>query len=461
MAWMLGLLPKLVSALPSDLRSPTTGEHRVERSPAAFLLHERGWQRCPTSELRAWRDDYLRDGLVIARGFMDEATLGAIQQDLEDLVDGYAQKLLTREQQNKLRRQGLGFDHKYTAIYQANLHSRANQGLRSDLPSYFRSEAHTNGVHKFLTHTRLHELIRCVMPRTESHGADFQQALKLYPVYMARGKVPDSISKSAMTVDWHQDAAYTYYWYSALNTTIQQIEEYARSVVNTWVPITDTPLELGPVQLIRRRPPSLTRADMRCEGDGCVDATAEGVNDKMRSTSGGQREYLRISGIDSYIRAFPERVLTAEVRRGDVILFDQFTYHRGLPNVSPNMTRWSVDFRFQDARVPTLRSHPGYILGSEKTAVAAAEISGAPLIATDEDWQAARPAQRLSEAQKHNQDHSHSTVSVSQAIGGHRWAEQHHEKDTLLGALQLERRRHVRAAESDHCERRCWQCDGA
>ena len=100
-------------------------------------------------------------------------------------------------------------------MYEANANSASNRGLRSDLPSYFRSESHTMGVHKFLTHSRLHELIRCLLPRDEEGEPP---ALKLYPVYMARGKVPDRLAKSAMTVDWHQDAEYTYYWYSALNS---------------------------------------------------------------------------------------------------------------------------------------------------------------------------------------------------------------------------------------------------
>jgi len=41
------------------------------------------------------------------------------------------------------------------------------------------------------------------------------------------------------------------------------------------------------------------------------------------------------------------------MRHGDLLFFDQFTYHR-LPNVSQNTMRWSVDFRFEDVRVPTL-----------------------------------------------------------------------------------------------------------
>ncbi len=428
------------------------------------------WQRCPTSEMRAWRNDYLHDGLVIARGVLDESTISALQMDLEDIVRSQMRRVLGREEHGALLQQELGFEHLYTALYEANVNSASNRGERSDLPSYFRAATHTGGVHKFLTHVRLLELIRCLLPH-KLQNLDAAVPLKLYPgprprsapsappasplahtsplttrarhtlaVYMARGKVPDRISKSAMTVDWHQDAEYTYYWYSALNTTIAQIEEYAASVVNTWVPITDTPLELGPVQLMRRRPLSLTRAEFRCEGKDCTrrhwgkssnDSTSKRTR-HGKLNEGDQREYLRVAEIDQYIDAFPERVVTAEMKRGDVLFFDQFTYHRSLPNISPNRTRWSVDFRFQDARVPTLRPHPGFVLGSDKQAVDAASEFGAPLIASDVDWQNAGAVKRVSEAQQEQN---------ADTWAGHAFAEQHLYASDLLGALHLERHR--------------------
>ena len=176
--------------------------------------------------MRAWRADYLRDGLVIARKFMDEATLSAMQFELENIVDTYARRLSVggrlagSPNQRADQSRGLDFSHRYTALYEANLRSKANGGKRSDLPAFFRAEGHTPGMHKFLMHARLHELIRCLLP----HEAEMPPALKLYPVYMMRGKVPDAISKSAMTVDWHQDAEYTYYWYSGLNASLEDID---------------------------------------------------------------------------------------------------------------------------------------------------------------------------------------------------------------------------------------------
>jgi len=382
--------------------------------------------------MRSWRADYLRDGFVIARNFLDEATLMTMQDDMQHIVEKYAKRLSSAGRlagaanQRLDRTRGLSFDHRYTALYEANLRSNANRGKRSDLPAFFRGEGHSAGIYKFLTHARLHELVRCLLP----HEAEVPPALKLYPVYMLRGKVPDAISKSAMTVDWHQDAEYTYYWYTALNASQSEIDVYANSVVNTWVPVTDVTHELGPVQLVRKRPLSLTRAELRCEGVGCGDDGIATANDSAIA-----REYLRVAEMDAYINAYPERLVTAEMRRGDVLLFDQFTYHRGLPNISPNITRWSVDFRFQDARAPTMRSEPGFVLGSDDLAADAADACGAPLIASDEDWVAARPSLRLSEMR---------AAERNLAIGGNGWAVRHIHAGSLMGALEMERSRFAR-----------------
>ena len=44
-----------------------------------------------------------------------------------------------------------------------------------------------------------------------------------------------------------------------------------------------------------------------------------------------------------------------------------------------------------------MRSEPGFVLGSDDAAADAADACNAPLISSDEDWAAARPALRLSE----------------------------------------------------------------
>ena len=115
----------------------------------------------------------------------------------------------------------------------------------------------------------------------------------------------------------------------------------------------------------------LTRAELRCSGPTCM---PDGLRGGPRDS-----EYLRIAGIDEYTSARPDDVIAATMKRGDVLLFDQYTYHRSLPNISPNLTRWSIDLRFQDARVPTLRSEKGFVLGSDLTATGWGYITGSQI----------------------------------------------------------------------------------
>ena len=56
---------------------------------------------------------------------------------------------------------------------------------------------------------------------------------------MLRGKPPDAVTGGRTTVDWHQDAEYTYYWYSPVNTTVDTMDRYAGSIVNAWLALED------------------------------------------------------------------------------------------------------------------------------------------------------------------------------------------------------------------------------
>ena len=87
-----------------------------------------------------------------------------------------------------------------------------------------RTEAHRGeAFFNFVMNERLHQLVRCILGLAAAAEASAPR-LRLYPVYMLRGKVPDYLNKGFVPVlDWHQDAAYTYYWYSQLNTTRQQV----------------------------------------------------------------------------------------------------------------------------------------------------------------------------------------------------------------------------------------------
>lgn len=415
----------------------------------------------------AHRSAYARDGYIVIRNFLPEPILAGIQTDLEKIVDTYAEQLrdagkLAGPDGRHDSSAGLPFSHRFTELYRANKFGVVNRGARSDLPAFFRKEGHTAGIYHLISEPRILELARCILPAPPPTNGP----MRLYPVYMLRGKAPDALSGPGGSVDWHQDAAYTYYWYSELNTTRAQLDAYARSIVNVWVPVTDTTHDLGPVQFARRpsqhqRQGALTRADLQCRG--CDDeeqaferafwmakheALAEAAPDNtlpppqqvpQRGALGAQTptEFLRVTDIDAYASADRSRLVTmAPLRRGDVVLFDQYTYHRGLPNKTPNSTRWSFDFRFQDGAADTLRSETGFIIqprgeNADAPAPAALVQPGTPVIRTADDWAAAKPSLRLIDLRQ---------ATGNFHLGGHDWAAQHMTAETLYSVVDLERR---------------------
>ena len=443
---------------------------RTKPSSAA----ERFWahpacQDCTPADVslvRRWQ----RDGLVIARSFLDEQVLSDLQAAFEEIVAEHATKLeaegkLSHPASDYISPRGGGsklssaatpmnattssvrgggkysFDEVYAAMYRDNLEH--NGGASSDLPAYFRREAHRDEIYRLLMHERLQRVILCMLQA---------EALRLYPVYMMRGKVPDKLSGGSMTVDWHQDAEYTYYWYSNLNTTLAEMDRYAASIVNTWVAVSDVPLELGPVQLMHHSGRHLARADMLCKGCASQPANSKADSGALHKVTGRHApspppperlsgaehpavEYLRVHDIDRLAGERPELLETATMKRGDVIFFNQYVYHRGVPNTSPNKTRWSLDFRFQRAEEKTLRGEKGFVLGtpSQHGGRAGAVPSGVAYdseryVGSAADWRGEIPSLRLSELRRQ---------TGNTALGGNDWGRQHSLANSLPGAFDL------------------------
>ena len=193
------------------------------------------------------------------------------------------------------------------------------------------------------------------------------------------------------------------------------MDRYAGSIVNAWLALEDVDVDLGPVQVLSAPPPryrtlqtpGLTRADLRLDGD---------------------REFLRVAEIDAFLEKHHKRVLTATMRRGDILLFDQYAYHRGLPNVTPNRTRWSLDFRFQRADERTLRVEQGFLLDGSDTSLKSAN-----------DWVSAVPSLRLSEAR---------AKSGNMLLGGHAFAREYVHAAELPGAVGMKRARDPKSTRS-------------
>jgi ectoine hydroxylase-related dioxygenase (phytanoyl-CoA dioxygenase family) len=109
-----------------------------------------------------------------------------------------------------------------------------------------------------------------------------------------------------------------------------------------WIPLGDCPQELGGIALLR---------SSHCEGLQSVQPAygAGGV------------------GIDT--TSMPHEELSTDYRIGDVLVFHSLTIHRGLPNLTADRVRFSVDYRYQPLSQPVTASsflpHHGQITWEE------------------------------------------------------------------------------------------------
>jgi ectoine hydroxylase-related dioxygenase (phytanoyl-CoA dioxygenase family) len=152
-------------------------------------------------------------------------------------------------------------------------------------------------------------------PRFAAVGdhADLLRVLEVVmggPVHTRRGDICRLALPRALhlTTLPHQD-----HWYTGGSTSLWTV----------WIPLFDTPLELGPLAVL---PGSHTRGLLPHAGEG---AGRQGVD----------------VGDDAQFAAVP-------LAAGDAILFNCLTVHRALPNVTSDRVRLSVDYRYQLASEP-------------------------------------------------------------------------------------------------------------
>jgi len=146
--------------------------------------------------------------------------------------------------------------------------------------------------------------------------------IRLYPNYSARPKLPDHAPTQVL---WHQDGGYTGGQAEMLR------------MVNVWTPLVPARVENGCMQFI----PGTHRLGI--------------VPHEKRDY------YLEIAS--EYLEPRLNQAIPIEMDPGDIVLFHNLLFHMGLPNRS-HMVRWSLDWRYQDARQPTLRNENGHIARS-------------------------------------------------------------------------------------------------
>jgi len=241
-------------------------------------------------------------GYAILRNFLTPGELAAARGAINQLVDRYADKEIAAGKLTS-RLSDAPFETRLLQMYASNL---------ADAPVILRSELHLAGLFDLFFNPRLLDLVEQFL------GGE----IRLYPNYSVRPKYPDF---AATEVLWHQDGGYTE----------GQVEMLR--MVNVWTPFVPARVENGCMQFI---PGTQQLGVVRHER---------------------KQYYLEIAA--DVLAPLEDKAVNIELDPGDIVIFHNLLFHRGLPNHSRQI-RWSADWRYQDATQPTLRKENGHMARS-------------------------------------------------------------------------------------------------
>jgi ectoine hydroxylase-related dioxygenase (phytanoyl-CoA dioxygenase family) len=250
------------------------------------------------------RSRFERAGYAIVRGLLEADAVAQARAAMATLVDRIAGPLLAA---GRLQ----------DAFADAPLETRLLRicaRCPDAPPQLFRAELHLPGLFPIFFHPGLLDLVEPLL------GPE----IRLYPNYTARPKLPEN---ARTLVLWHQDGGYT----GGQADTLR--------MVNVWTPLVPVTVENGCMEFI---PGTHTLGMVPHE----------------------QREfYLEIA--EEALAPYRDAAVPIEANPGDVILFHNLLFHRGLPNHAQTI-RWSLDWRYQDAAQPTLRREHGHLARSRR-----------------------------------------------------------------------------------------------
>ncbi len=264
-------------------------------------------------------------GFVILRGVIPEAVLAEVQAELESMVDDIARGLQAMDHIQDLC-QDEPFETRLQSLFQ-NIPDLSPKSLRKNL--------HRKAMFGLFFCPDVLDFVEPIL------GPE----IRLYPNYTARPKFTED---ARTLVLWHQDAGYTqnHHREEVPGMTVKDLR-----MVNVWTP------------LVPARPEN-----------GCMQFIA-GTH-KLGVVAHESREhYLEIA--DRELSPRLKDVVDVTADPGDVVVFSNLLFHQGLPNTSGKI-RWSFDFRYQDARQPTLRPEKGHMARSK--------VDPDAIVSTAEQW---------------------------------------------------------------------------
>jgi ectoine hydroxylase-related dioxygenase (phytanoyl-CoA dioxygenase family) len=258
------------------------------------------------------RAQFEEQGYLILPKVLSPDVVKSARESIEELVDNEARKLME---------QGLISDPLKEEPFETRW-LRLFENKLDMAPDSFRPQLHLAGLFPVFFDSKVLDVVEAFL------GPE----IRLYPNYTVRIKVPDH---PKAVVLWHQDGGYT-----AVNS-----EEAAGGnvdemrMINVWSPLVPANHQNGCMQFV------------------------PGTHKLGVVPHEKHQYYLQIA--DEYLKPREKDAIDIELNPGDIVLFHNLLFHRGLPNHT-NSIRWSMDWRYQDANQDTLRKEKGHIARSRK-----------------------------------------------------------------------------------------------
>jgi hypothetical protein len=254
-------------------------------------------------------------GYAILRGFFPPEVVEGVRAELEKWVE---------ERARQLREEGLVEDELQEEPFARRL-ARLYAGCPEKAPHILRRELHWRGMYGLFFYPGLLDLVEQFL------GPE----IRLYPNYSVRPKLPEHAPTEVL---WHQDAGYTASGMHGRDESAPDLKVEELRMVNVWAPLVPARRENGCMQFI------------------------PGTHKIGLAPHERRQYYLEIA--QSEIEPRLGQAVDIVCDPGDVVIFSNMLFHRGLPNRSP-MVRWSCDWRYQDARQSTLRQERGHLARSQ------------------------------------------------------------------------------------------------
>jgi phytanoyl-CoA hydroxylase len=266
------------------------------------------------------------EGYAVIRGMLPQETVAAARGVCETIVDGLAAKLLAEGKIADLM-EGEPFERRLAKLYEAN---------PEDAPTIFRQELRTQAMSHLFFNAPLLDLVERILDTPE---------LRLAGDFAAYPKRPRSALPAAQQQVlyaggkslWHAARMN----YDQLNVSEELMEASLEGTINVWTPLVSTTKANGCVRVV----PGSHRLDVLCMLPR---------QDAHSHPSKG-RGYLEVD--EQLMAAHENKAVDVELEPGDIFLFKQNLIHSGRPNTTDGV-RWSMDWRYQDARRQNLNLNP-------------------------------------------------------------------------------------------------------